>query len=73
LTAKRKANNQKTRLVARAQVIGGNYAKFWLEHIDLAKSVGYKEMELNEIQEIILRNVEFLKKKWDAYFNFKRI
>jgi len=36
---------------------GKNYAKFLLEPIDLAKSVGYKNKELSEIREIILHNV----------------
>lgn len=51
---------------------GENYAKFWLEPIDLAKSVGYKEKKLSEIREIILHNVKCFKEKWDAYFGFKR-
>jgi len=52
---------------------GENYAKFWLEPIDLARSVGYKEKELIEIREIILHNVKYFKEKWDAHFGFKRI
>lgn len=47
-----------------------NHAKFWLEPIDLAKSVGYKEMELSEIRELILKNIKLLKDKWDAHFSF---
>ncbi len=46
-----------------------NYAKFWLDPIDLAKSVGYKVSELREIQELIRDNIRLLKEKWDAYFN----
>lgn len=51
---------------------GENYAKFWLEPIDLAKSLGYKEKELREIQEIIRQNAKYFKEKWDAYFGSKR-
>ena len=47
-----------------------NYAKFWLEPIDPAKSVGYKEIELSEIRELILENIKLLKDKWDAHFSF---
>jgi len=46
------------------------YAKFWLDPIDLARSVGYKESELGEIRELIQENIHLLKAKWDAYFNF---
>ena len=46
------------------------YAKFWLDPIDLAKSVGYKVSELGEIRELIRDNIRLLKEKWDAHFNF---
>jgi hypothetical protein len=46
-----------------------DYAKFWLEPIDLAKSVGYKERELREIKEFIRENIGLLKAEWDAHFN----
>jgi len=46
------------------------HAKFWLDPIDLAKSVGYKERELREIQELIQENIQIFKAKWDAHFNF---
>lgn len=49
---------------------GGKYAKFWLEPIDLVRSIGYKERELSEIREIIQKNVKFFKEKWDAYVGF---
>jgi hypothetical protein len=48
---------------------GDNYAKFWLEPIDLVKSVGYKERELGEIKEFIRENIDLLKAEWDAHFN----
>ena len=46
------------------------YAKFWLDPIDLATSVGYKVGELGEIREIIQDNIRLFKEKWDAHFNF---
>ena len=47
---------------------GDSYAKFWLEPIDLAKSVGYKNIELTEIRRLIQENILILKASWDAYF-----
>ena len=47
---------------------GDNYAKFWLEPLDLAKSVGYKDIELVEIRKLIQENIIILKASWDAYF-----
>jgi hypothetical protein len=46
-----------------------NYAKFWLEDIVLAKSVGYNAKELNEIRGIISENIRFIKDKWHEYFS----
>jgi hypothetical protein len=46
------------------------HAKFWLDPIDLATSVGYKVSELSEIRELIQDNIRLFKEKWDAHFNF---
>jgi hypothetical protein len=43
-------------------------AKFWLEPVDLAKSVGYKSNELAELRRIIEDRRLFLKARWDAHF-----
>jgi hypothetical protein len=45
-----------------------NHAKFWLEPLDLAKSVGYKNIELSEIRRLIQENILILKASWDAHF-----
>jgi hypothetical protein len=45
-----------------------NHAKFWLEPIDLAKSVGYKNIELSEIRRLIQEKILLLKASWDAHF-----
>lgn len=45
------------------------YAKFWLEPVRLAKSVGYNAKELNEIRNLIVENVSIIKRKWDEYFS----
>ena len=44
------------------------YAKFWLEPVQLAKSVGYSARELSEIRNLIVDNVNILKGRWDEYF-----
>ena len=44
------------------------YAKFWLEPVQLAKSVGYSARELSQIRTIITENIGALRRKWDEYF-----
>ncbi|MHB1664166.1 MAG: DUF4160 domain-containing protein [bacterium] len=48
---------------------GGDYAKYWLEPVSLATSVGYSAKELNEIKKLVLENIKFLKDKWHEHFN----
>lgn len=48
---------------------GENYAKFWLEGIVLAKSIGYNAKELNQIKGIISENIRFIEDKWYEYFS----
>jgi len=43
-----------------------NYAKFLLEPLDLAKSVGHKNIELSEIRRLIQEDMLLLKASWDA-------
>ncbi len=47
-----------------------NHAKFWLEPLDLARSVGYNGRELTEIRELIRKNIKLFKEKWDAHFGY---
>lgn len=44
------------------------YAKFWLEPVQLVKSVGYDARELSEIRRLINRNLSVLRRSWDEYF-----
>lgn len=44
------------------------YAKFWLGPVQLAKSVGYSARELSEIKNLIVDNIDTLKRKWDEHF-----
>jgi hypothetical protein len=46
----------------------GQYAKFWLEPIQLARSIGYNASELNEIRKLILEKSDLFKEKWHDYF-----
>ncbi|MBI4188474.1 MAG: DUF4160 domain-containing protein [Chloroflexi bacterium] len=47
------------------------YAKFWLEPVQLAKSVGYTAKQLSEIRNIIVENLDALRRSWDEYFGYK--
>ena len=44
------------------------YAKFWLEPVRLAKSVGYSAKEMSEIRKLIVENADVFKRRWDEYF-----
>lgn len=45
-----------------------NYAKFWLEPIVLAKSIGYNAKELRHLRELVEKNHKLFKEKWNEYF-----
>jgi hypothetical protein len=44
------------------------YAKFWLEPVQLAKSVGYNAKELSKISKLIMDNSSLFKRRWNEYF-----
>jgi len=46
------------------------YAKFWLDPVQLAKSVGYNARELSKIRNLIIENSAIFKRKWDEYFDY---
>jgi len=50
---------------------GDKYAKFWLEPVQLARSVGYDARELSEIRNLIVKNLDVLRRRWDEYFGDK--
>ncbi len=39
------------------------YAKFWLEPVQLAKSIGYSAKELNAIRGLVLENLNLFKER----------
>jgi len=47
---------------------GNKYAKFWLEPVQLERSVDFNARELNEIRKLVLENLNVLKEKWHEYF-----
>lgn len=47
---------------------GDCYAKFWLDPVQLARSVGYNARALNEIRKLAIGNVTFFKEKWHEHF-----
>ncbi len=47
---------------------GDGHAKFWLEPIQLARSVNFRAHDLNEIRRIIEGNVIELARDWDEHF-----
>jgi hypothetical protein len=44
------------------------YAKFWLEPVQLARSIGYSAKELYELRGLILENLNLFREKWNEYF-----
>jgi hypothetical protein len=44
------------------------YAKFWLDPVQLAKSVGYGAKELNEVRQLVLENLNLFKERWYEHF-----
>jgi len=45
-----------------------NYAKYWLNPVALAKSVGYNARELRHLRELVEERGELFQEKWDEYF-----
>lgn len=48
---------------------GDDYAKFWIEPVALARSIGYSAREINEIKRLVSENVTIFKEKWYEYFS----
>jgi hypothetical protein len=46
-----------------------NYAKFWLEPIALARSIGYNAKELRELRELTEEHKNLFVKRWYEYFS----
>jgi len=46
-----------------------NYAKFWLNPVILAKSIGYNARELRQLRELIEEYHDLFEEKWNEYFD----
>jgi Domain of unknown function (DUF4160) len=44
------------------------YAKFWLDSLQEAESIGYNSKELQRIQNIIIEHWELLREAWNEHF-----
>ena len=51
---------------------GENYAKFWLEPVELQRSVGFNAAEVNELAKIVEDNKKLLKERWYEFFKGKK-
>ena len=48
----------------------GGFAKFWLLPIELDYSKGMKTNDIRIAEEIIVRNLEIMKEKWNNVFGY---
>ena len=48
---------------------GGATAKFWLEPVALARTVGYKPQELTALSALVRQNRETFLEAWHAFFD----
>jgi hypothetical protein len=48
-------------------------AKFWLNPVTLARSVGYNQSELGRLYELVEQNQALLLEKWYEYFSATNI
>lgn len=44
------------------------YAKFWLEPVALARSVGYNASELRKLRELVETNESLFMRRWHEHF-----
>jgi Domain of unknown function (DUF4160) len=47
-------------------------AKFWLQPVNLANSVGFNAKELNQLLGLVRENETLFSEAWNDFFNFKR-
>ena len=46
----------------------GGFAKFWIEPVELDFAQGLKTQDLTKAEELILDNLELIKRKWNEVF-----
>ena len=47
-------------------------AKFWLQPIDLASSIGFNAKELNQLLGLVRKHENLFLEAWNDFFNIKR-
>ncbi|HWU57557.1 MAG TPA: DUF4160 domain-containing protein [Microbacteriaceae bacterium] len=48
---------------------GENTAKFWLEPVNLASSLGFRPHELSRVSLIVEQNLEGFRRAWNEHFD----
>ncbi len=48
---------------------GDDYAKFWLNPVQLAKSIGYNSTEIGKLKKLVAENAQLFKERWDEHFS----
>jgi hypothetical protein len=43
-------------------------AKFWLTPVTVARAIGFKQHELNQIEKIVIEHQQEWLEKWNGYF-----
>ena len=46
----------------------GRYAKFWLQPVELAGSIGYNSSQLTRLHRLVEKHVDRFLEKWNAHF-----
>ena len=47
---------------------GGQYAKFWLHPVSLARNRGFRSHELAELRRLIEKHTAVIEEKWNEHF-----
>lgn len=46
----------------------GNYAKFWIAPVLLARNHGFRSNELSKVRKLVEENKALFEEKWNEYF-----
>lgn len=48
---------------------GECYAKYWLGHVEIAKSIGFRSHELTKLHRMVIEYVDLFEEKWHEHFD----
>jgi len=51
---------------------GNRLAKFWLQQVSLASSIGFSAKELNQLLALVREHEALFLEAWNDFFNIKR-